>query len=111
MSGCQDCQDVRMSGCEDVRMSGCEDVDVSHPYTTIPYIPTSPTSLHPTSHLPTSLHSYVPQNILASPKSSSDSPCHQRAQQVHTAVRVAPFVVVPRQDLDEVAIHHLGRRR
>src|SRR6266508_6102516 len=28
------------------------------------------------------------------------------AQQVHAAVRVAPLVVVPGKDLDEVAVHH-----
>src|SRR5687768_18480758 len=31
-------------------------------------------------------------------------------QQVDAAVRVAPLVVVPREDLHEVAVHHLGVR-
>src|SRR6185436_14807370 len=35
---------------------------------------------------------------------------HELAQQIDAAVRVAPLVVVPREDLDEVAIHHLRVR-
>ena len=36
---------------------------------------------------------------------------HQQPQQIDAAVRVAPLVVVPRQHLHEVAVHHLGVRR
>src|SRR3954462_6512347 len=36
---------------------------------------------------------------------------HQQAEQVDAAVRVAPLVVVPREDLDEIAVHYLRVRR
>src|SRR5882672_1272805 len=37
-----------------------------------------------------------------------ESSFHQQPKEIHAAVRVAPFVVVPRQDFHEVAVHHLG---
>src|SRR5262249_19689843 len=36
------------------------------------------------------------------------APRDQLSQQVDAAVRVAPLVVVPRQDLEEIAFHHFG---
>ena len=36
---------------------------------------------------------------------------HRPASRVDAAARVAPLVVVPGQDLEEVAVHHLGIRR
>src|SRR5438552_1943340 len=35
------------------------------------------------------------------------APLDEHAQQVHASVRVAPLVVVPREDLHEVAVHDL----
>src|SRR5882672_5071582 len=41
---------------------------------------------------------------------ASQALLYQFAQQIDTAVRIAPFVVVPGQHFQEVAFHHLGVR-
>src|SRR5262245_39011179 len=55
---------------------------------------------------------YMPSRRAArrEPRPALEAFLHERAQQVDAAARVAPLVVVPRQDLDEVAVHHLRVR-
>src|SRR5262245_22718906 len=36
---------------------------------------------------------------------------HQQPKQIDAAVRIPPLVVVPRQNLDEISVHHLRVRR
>src|SRR2546423_3893210 len=40
----------------------------------------------------------------------SESLRHELPQQIDAAVRIAPLVVVPREDLHEVAVHHFRIR-
>src|ERR1051326_7249587 len=45
------------------------------------------------------------------PRAALNALRDELAQQVDAAVRVAPLVVVPGEDLHEVAVHHLRVRR